>query len=343
MSENLYQRGEVYWLKIQVAGVVYRRSLRTRSKSVAKKRAQEERTKLEEFAVTGNERHSYKEAFLRWQTEFLPNVEPSTARRYKASARQLSPHFSALFVDQIKPATIANYVSARKKEKATDATIRRDLTALSSLLRMCVSWGWTDTNPAKLWDRSVLKESRDAINRVDQKSFDLVVSEAPPGLGALMSFLLETGMRLEEAASLERSDVKPHGRVFIKKTKTHAPRTIKLSAQARRIVEIQPAPLDSPYVFNHRDNGRYASASSFYAKIRKRAQKRAQEKGIEFKPYRLHDLRHEFAARWLEKGGGIYELSRHLGHDSVSTTERFYLRFLPSEEHGKARKRRAQN
>lgn len=342
MSDNLYERGGIWWFKVQVAGVPYRRSLRTRSRTVARKLAKIEIDKIREFAVTGQQRNLYKEAVLRWRKEFLTSKEPATARRYLASARQLSAHFSPLYIDQIKPATIAAYVSLRKKGRAADATIKRDLTALSSILRMCVSWGWSDTNPAKLWDRSVLTESRDAIRRIDQASFDMVLKEAPPALAALMTFLLETGARLDEGAGLLRSQLKANNRVFFEKTKTHAPRTITLSTKAARAVASQPIAIDSEFVFNHGLNDRYSSPSSFFGKVRARAQKSAQEKKVPFKRFRLHDLRHEFAARWLEQGGNIYDLSRHLGHDSVSTTERFYLRFVPAEEQDNARRTRAQ-
>lgn len=342
MSDNLYLRGKVWWAKIQVAGVIYRRSLRTGSRPVAKKMVAIEAAKIREQAVTGLERHSYKEAVIKWRAEFLTGKEPATARRYLSSARQLAPHFRELHIDQIRPATIAAYVSERKKAKATDATIRRDLTALSSILRMCVSWGWADTNSAKLWDRSVLSESRDKIGRIDQASFDRVHKLAPPGLAALMTFLLETGCRLEEAAGLTRKHLRSSNRVYFEKTKTHQPRTIALSEKAARAVASQPIAIDSDFVFNHGLNDRYSSPSSMFGKVRARAQKRAQEEKGAFTRFRLHDLRHEFAARWLEGGKSIYDLSRHLGHDSVSTTERFYLRFLPAEEQDNARKQQAQ-
>ena len=342
MSDNLYERNGIWWFKVQIAGVPYRRSLRTRSRPLAKRLAAAEIEKIKEFAVSGLERHSYKEAVLRWTKEFLPSKEAATSRRYLTSARQLSPFFSDLYIDQIRPATIAAYVSHRKAERATDMTIRRDLTALSSILRMCVSWGWSDTNPAKLWDRSVLKESRLAIHRVDQASFDRVRKIAPPALADLMLFLLETGARLEEATSLTRRQLKTGNRVFFEKTKTHAPRTIALSPAAARAVQAQPISMASEYVFNHGLGRRYTSPSSLFGKVRARAQKEAQDSGVPFRPFRLHDLRHEFAARWLEAGKSIYDLSRHLGHDSVSTTERFYLRFLPAEAMDEARKPRAQ-
>lgn len=52
----------------------------------------------------------------------------------------------------------------------------------------------------------------------------------------------------------------------------------------------------------------------------------------------LHHLRHEYAIRFLEAGGSIYDLQRELGHTSVKTTEG-YLAFL-SEEQAAAAKRR---
>jgi integrase len=342
VSDNLYQRNGIWWYKVQIAGVPYRRSLRTRSRPLAKKLAAAEIDKLKEFAVTGQERHTYKEAVVRWTQEYLPTKEPATARRYLASARQLNPYFAELHIDHIRPATIAAYVSQRKAARATDATIRRDLTALSTILRMCVSWGWADTNAAKLWDRSVLGESRLAIHRIDQASFDMVKADAPPALGDLMDFLLETGCRLEEATSLTRRQLKAGNRVYLEKTKTHAPRTLTLSSSAVAVIQRQPISMASNYVFNHGLGSRYTSPSSLFGKVRARTQKRAQKEDIPFRPFRLHDLRHEFAARWLERGGSIYDLSRHLGHDSVSTTERFYLRFLPAEEHEAARKPGAQ-
>jgi integrase/recombinase XerD len=65
-----------------------------------------------------------------------------------------------------------------------------------------------------------------------------------------------------------------------------------------------------------------------------------QEKqaGRPFRRFRVHDLRHGFAIRALREGMGIYELSRHLGHTSVSTTE-IYLNHVTNEQARDVRKR----
>lgn len=342
MSDNIIKRGDVWWLKVQVAGVVYRRSLRTGSRSVAKRLAALETDKIKEFAVTGEQNRLYKEAVVRWTREVLSSKEPSTARRYKASARQLTPTFGTLSLREIRPATIAAHVSARKKAGATDVTIRRDLTALSSILRACVSWGWLETNAAKLWDRSSLSEDRLTIDRLDDAAMDMVCAEAPPMLASLLRFLLLTGMRLDEAAGLtwKRYD-KSAGTVFIAKTKTKDPRTISISRRAAKLLAGLPVAIECPYVFHHSGATRYTSASSLFGKVRQRAQLKAQAAKRDLQPFRIHDLRHEYAIRELENGRGIYELSKHLGHTSVTTTERFYLRFRTADQQDEARKARA--
>jgi integrase/recombinase XerD len=43
-------------------------------------------------------------------------------------------------------------------------------------------------------------------------------------------------------------------------------------------------------------------------------------------------LRHLWAVEALRGGMGLYALSKHLGHTSVSVTERVYLAFLTPEE-----------
>jgi|SRR5579859_542002 len=50
-----------------------------------------------------------------------------------------------------------------------------------------------------------------------------------------------------------------------------------------------------------------------------------------FSRFRVQDLRHRFAIRWLRNGGGIYELSKHLGHTSLKIPE-VYLAYLSAQE-----------
>ncbi|EHL97187.1 site-specific recombinase, phage integrase family [Acetobacteraceae bacterium AT-5844] len=81
----------------------------------------------------------------------------------------------------------------------------------------------------------------------------------------------------------------------------------------------------------------YLNFSSNVAQVMRRIEAEERLEGRAFRRFRVHDLRHRFAVRWLKAGGTIYRLSAHLGHTSVKTTE-IYLDHLTDEESEVAQK-----
>jgi integrase/recombinase XerD len=71
--------------------------------------------------------------------------------------------------------------------------------------------------------------------------------------------------------------------------------------------------------------------TEMWREVVKRAQIRAQREGRKLTPMRFHDLRHEYAIRYLEKGGSLYTLQKLLGHGSIRQTEG-YLSYLTPEQ-----------
>jgi integrase len=318
MPANLYKRNGVWWGRFQVAGTDHRRSLRTRDRAEAKERLEKLRRDLSHLAYYGENRMTYKAAVTQWAAEYLPSLKPATAARYKVSARQLDPHLSSLYIDQIDRKTISRYIRARKEQSATNATIRRDLTALSRIMSCCVAWGYRDDNPAQQFDRSIIRERRDPVRYVQDDEVSRLVKACPPGLARMVRLLEQTGMREEEAASLEWSQVNlARAEILLTKTKTNTPRVVPLSEAAVGTISGTPRSLSSPYVFWHGAGSRYRNVSSRLAAIKAKQELR----------FRIHDLRHKFAIDWLRQHRDIYRLSKILGHSSVKTTE-IYLAFI---------------
>lgn len=278
---------------------------------------------------------------LRWHREVLAEaVKPSVARRYLTSVAQLDAVLGRMRVDQITTRTIADYVSARKG-KASNATIRRDLTALSSLLSACVAWGWRPDNPALAYDRKLLRERRDPIVPPTREELEHVLAHAPPGMAAILRLLDQTGMREAEAVTLERHEVEWQRRqITLTRTKTDRPRTLDWrtpGGDAGPVLEALPtAVAHGPLFRNGRGLG-YRNFSSNFGQLMSRLERAAKAEGRPFRRFRVHDLRHGFAIRWLKEGGSIYDLSVHLGRASVKTTE-MYLGYLTAEEQHRARR-----
>lgn len=332
MSKNLYRRGATWWARFKVRGVDQRRSLRTGVRSVALQRADTFRQELSHTRFHGEPRHRWKDAADKWSAEILERVGPATAKRYSVSLGQLRPFLEELVLEQIGRKTIAAIAG---REGVKNATRRRDLTALSSVLRAAVHWGWLEVNPVKDFDRSMLPERRKAIRIPEAAEVAKLVAACPPGLARLVRFLEATGAREEEAAGLKHGQLdEGRGEATFLKTKTGKPRTILLKTPAfpagplgvggtKGGTAFQPRNIRGPYVFWHGPGERYRNVASRLAAIVGRL---ATAGKIE--RFRVHDLRHRFAVLWLRAGGDIYALSRHLGHSSVKTTE-IYLGYVP--------------
>jgi integrase/recombinase XerD len=269
---------------------------------------------------------------VKWAAEVLPEaVKPSVGKRYLSSIAQLDATFGALRMDQITSQTVAAYVSARAG-KATNATIRRDLTALSRLLAACVARGWRKDNPARDYDRSMVRERRDPIQPPDPNAFALVLAEAPAAMRSILTLLDQTGMRADEAVKLEGQDVDAGRRqIRLLKAKTNRPRTLDWQTPGGDAGGVLVGATKLGPLFPNDTGKTYANFSSNVGQLMRRLEKQEKKAGRPFRRFRVHDLRHGFAIRWLKAGGNIYNLSRHLGHSSVKTTE-IYLGFLTASE-----------
>ena len=339
MSDNLYKRGGVWYGRVNVRGRDVRKSLRTGVKSVAKERRKAMIANAEKIRFDGEQRHTWKAAVGRWTLEQQSNIKPGTAKRYLVSLGRAAATFDGKFVDEIDRKLIAGFVSARKKQKATNATIKRDLTAISSVLGACISWAWCDDNPAMGYGRGVLKERRDPIMLPLEDDIAVVISRCPGGLAGMARWAQVTGMRQEECAGLERPQVDAKRKVVtLTQTKTNRPRAVTLDDRALGTYSGTPAHIKSKWVFWHDDGERYANVASRFRAIVLKAYK----DGAITRPFRFHDLRHWFAVDYLRRGGNIYTLRGELGHRSLQTTE-IYLRYLTPTEAEQAKYGSAQN
>lgn len=329
----LYKRGDTYWGRVRLAGREHRSSLRTADQREAAKRLKAWAAKVERTVVTDPDSPSFKEAVIRWAEEVLPkSVKPAVMKRYLTSIAMLDPVFGNLRIGEVSTARISEYVSSRTRT-ASNATIRRDLTALSRLLAACVSWGWRDDNPVKAYDRSVvLRERREPIEPPSQADYELVLAAVPEAMAKVLRLLNETGMREAEAVSLTASDVNSDRKqITLLRTKTSRPRILDWVTPGGDATEALAAGEEKGTLFPSRSGKSYGNFASAFGAVMRKVVAQEKKGRRPFRRWRAHDLRHGFAIRWLRNEGNIYNLSKHLGHSSVTTTE-IYLRYLSASE-----------
>lgn len=336
MPDNLERtpNGVYYFRKKYKTGFV-RRSLRTSNRTEAKKRAKALEAKIE-ARLWGDKSMSWQEAVVKYTTEVAPGtVKPGTLKRYNVSFRQVDMLLRGTLLHEIDRAKLNEVIAARRKQIAKkkktapgNATINRDLTAISRVLDCGIEWEACKENPAKTFNRRLLtRELRGPITIPSDEEVATLINRAPGLFARLIEFLSLEGTREEETADLQWHQVRftaTGATVTLLKTKTSVPRTIDLRPETVAMLRALPRFLSNQpgrgnYLFWHHDGDRYRNVASRIAHLRTSV-------GLTLK---AHHLRHRFAILYLARNGGeaIYDLQKHLGHRSIKTTE-IYLGYV---------------
>ncbi|MBR0695980.1 site-specific integrase [Bradyrhizobium lablabi] len=239
---------------------------------------------------------------------------------------------------------IGEIVRDRRAAGATTATIRRDLTALSSVIEFAIDEGWRgedESNPA-LRRLKKLKERRDPIILPLAEDIAYVIARAPGNFARMIEAARDSGCRQDELVKSERRLLDRERRQLTIRRKGNQFRTIQLSDQAFAGMASIPAHLTGKWLFWHGNGEPYRNASARFNELVKSAQKAAQAEAREFRPMTFHHLRHFYSVWYLKNGGNIYTLQQHLNHKSITTTE-LYLEFLTPEEAARAKGGPSQN
>src|SRR5262249_37893753 len=117
-------------------------------------------------------------------------------------------------------------------------------------------------------------------------------------------FALGTGLRWGELCRSRASDVE-NGMLVVSQTKSGRVRRVPLSPDLLALVRLRVGRL-VPYAEK--------SPGSFNKTVRNLS-------GVQ--RFHVHQLRHTFACKWLEKGGSLAALQEIVGHASIVTTQRY--------------------
>jgi len=339
-EENLYKRGDIWWLRTTIRGVEHRESLRTGDVKTARRLRDRKLEEIKAARWRGERRRPWLEVVTAWAEHEFSNLAPTTAARYADSLAKARPHLERYAIDEIDGRVIAALIAARKGE-VSPATIRRDLTAVSSVLDYAEEEGWREGNPT-LSKRRLIRELRDPIILPQLAEIDTIICAASRAFGALILAARLTGCRQNELVTVPRKGFNRAAGTLEVIGKRNKRRVIPLSVEASAHISAQPVALGSNLIFCREDGSPFTQAASDFTHLRRAVIAREVKAAREFTRFRFHDLRHFYAVEYLRNGGSIYDLSKILGHTSVKTTE-IYLEFLTPEEVERAKRGSAQN
>jgi integrase/recombinase XerD len=312
--KGCFWRGPILWGRVKIKGYKHQWSLQTNDPKLAKQRQAEGKSRLVGHQF-GDNRYTFDEAMAAWAPWIQKQVAAKTVQRYLVSLGQLERWLAGRHLDEIDGKLVAEIIRDRD---ATNATMKRDLNALSSVMNFSIGQGWIETNPV-LPRLRLIKERRDPIVLPLPDDVNKVLARAPQGLRNMIAAARVTGARQEELANARctQLDLKRKRLELIGK------------GNKRRVIDLTPFDAwrllpepEGDFIFAH-DGQRYHNVSSRFAAL-------TNELDLEHR-FRFHDLRHLHAVDWLRSGRSIYDLQQRLGHSSIKTTE-MYLAFLTPEE-----------
>jgi integrase len=226
-------------------------------------------------------------------------------------------------IDAIQSADIANWRDQMLSSGATPATANRYLASLRAVLNRAYSeWGALKMLP----QFHLLPLQNHRCRFLNQEEEKLILDASKPHLRDLIIILVDTGARLSEALDLKWDNVDLDGpnkeSLTLVKTKNGLPRRIPLTTRATKfLLELRRnrEDLNKPVFLYHAPG----TPEPVPFKNPHGAWKTAlRESGVDTN-LRIHDLRHTFASRLVSKGVPIFDVSKLLGHKSITMTMRY--------------------
>jgi len=217
-----------------------------------------------------------------------------------------------------------------RTERLQAATINRKLQAIKKLFGWALDQGLLKKNVARevRFVRIAERPCPNGLTETEVQSLLRAAGQTRHGLAkrnyALIEMLLETGLRVSEAADLRVSDVDLHDRsgvVLVREGKGRKQRQVPVNSTARRALKLylkgrEPLRLED-HLFLSERGGRPLSLRTIQATVSSLA-RRAK---ITRFAVSAHSLRHSFARRFLRRHPGkLVELAALLGHESLDTT-----------------------
>lgn len=202
--------------------------------------------------------------------------------------------------------------SIRAVRKTQPGTVVREASFLHAVFQQAIKDGYIHQNPFAGTDRKNYR-TRDRV--LSHREQELLLAQLTPRYQRWVLFMLGTGLRLEEARSVNpKTDLNLERRTLrvTRKTKGLQKKVQEVPLFDDDVIEVIKTQLA--------EDGDWWTANQQH--FRAILQKAADRAGI---PHvSPHCFRHTFATRYLQAGGDIYNLSLILGHASVGVTEKVY-------------------
>ncbi|WHH58440.1 site-specific integrase [Petroclostridium sp. X23] len=284
-----------------------------------------------------------------WLTQYKKNsIKPATYDGYYNTIKNyIKPYFGSTRLSMLKTDSIQQVYNKMKDKELDTASIKKVHTVLNQAFNQAIRNGIVYINPVTA--AAVPKQKKNKVrilSKQEQKKFTEACDKINNVYTELLSFLLETGLRIGEALALIKDNVSLEDeeitiantahrirnyegtglktKINIGDVKTDSGyRKVPLTSKAYNILEHRLEVTKSEFVF-------CANNGSILQERNVRRTIDRIKKDTKLKDMTAHTLRHTFATRMLEAGLPLKVASEILGHKSIQITADIYMHVLPN-------------
>lgn len=265
-------------------------------------------------------------AFVRDFQMMRRDLSPKTIRRQNGIIdNHFLPHLGSSTLPDIKHATIKALVAKWCDTSLSPYTIRNHRQLLSQIFKDAYLQELIPRNPVD--GIRVPKLNPSEIRVLSEEESHRLLDSSDELYGPLIHVALATGMRFDELANLQWSDVDfRDARIFVRKSKT-----------AKGVRDITVEAVDLEVLRTHRDSCRksFGESESVFLSPKGKPVNYGNFTKRYFIPLlyriglgdvRFHDLRRTHATFLFMEGIDAVTITQRMGHRSIQTTMKYYIK-----------------
>lgn len=254
---------------------------------------------------TGTIFFNFVEIYLDWHSMEFPD---SHYRIRQIAGSHLTPFFGRYPIDAIPVVEAERYKSIRKDQKASPATVEKELRTLKAIINKAIEWDVIDRNPIK--HVSAPRNTKDAPPPFYTREQLAEIYKGNTERQHWWRFLANTGLRRGEALQLTKNDIAGDSLRILShegaRTKSGKWREIPLNTPAREsLYEIK------------------GGASRVFPQMAPRSLSRYFTNDSSSVGGSIHWLRHTYCSHLVMAGVPLRVVQKLAGHSTYRVTERY--------------------
>ena len=259
------------------------------------------------------------------------NVSPHTIKAYSGDLELFAAYVGSRKFDDIDHVTVRGFLSSLYEKGLGKTSVARSLAAVRSLYRWLAQEGIVEQNPAALVSTPKLPKKLPRVPTVEEMNSVLdgkmpEMASFPERDRLMLELLYGCGIRNSELVGINIDDVRLSAEAILIRGKGKKERYVPFGdavksalahyLPARQLV-LSEFRKNTPALLINQRGGRLTTRS--VGRIIKRI---AIAKGLSADVH-PHTLRHAFGTHMLEEGADLRAIQEMLGHERLSTTQRY--------------------